>query len=112
MFLCFIPENIEPHCEVLNLILNRVSRSGIVLLMRCGGWRLGRRLAHFSSFDAGASINTPNMGNSALIIEELDWGGQDALNTCENSFFGPHLGLGRQKTWSDLDKTLDVEPPY
>ena len=32
--------------------------------------------------DAGASINTPNIGNSALIIEELDWGGQDALNTC------------------------------
>ena len=50
------------------------------------------------SIDAGASINTPNIGNSALIIEELDWGGQDALNTCENSFFGPHLGLGRQKT--------------
>ena len=37
--------------------------------------------------DAGASINTPNIGNSALIIEELDWGGQDALNTCKNSFF-------------------------
>ena len=45
--------------------------------------------------DTGASINTSNIGNSALIIEELDWGGQDALNTCENSFFGPHLGLGR-----------------
>ena len=45
--------------------------------------------------DAGASINTPNIGNSALIIEEFDWGGQDASNTCENSFFGPHLGLGR-----------------
>ena len=57
--------------------------------------------------DAGASINTPNVGNSALIIEELDWGGQDALNTCENSFFGPHLGLEKQKiTWSDLDKPL------
>ena len=56
--------------------------------------------------DAGASINTQNIGNSALIIEELDWGGQDTLNTCENSFFGPHLGLGRQKTWSDLDKFL------
>ena len=26
------------------------------------------------------------------------------MNTCENSFFGPQLGLGRQKTWSDLDK--------
>ena len=26
--------------------------------------------------DARASINTPNNGNSALIIEELDWGGQ------------------------------------
>ena len=55
--------------------------------------------------DAGASINTPNIGNSALIIEELDWGGQDALNKCENSFFGPHLGLGRQKkrdkTWTN-----------
>ena len=55
--------------------------------------------------DAGASINTPNIRNSALIIEELDWGGQDALNTCENSFFGPHLGLGRQKkrdqTWTN-----------
>ena len=37
--------------------------------------------------DAGASINTPNIGNLALIIEELDWRGQDALNTCENSFF-------------------------
>ena len=56
--------------------------------------------------DVGASINTPNIENSALIIEELDWGGQDALNTCENSFFGPHLSLGRQKTWSDLDKPL------
>ena len=42
--------------------------------------------------DAGSSINTSNVGNSALIIKELDWGGQDALNTCENSFFGPHLG--------------------
>ena len=47
--------------------------------------------------DAEASINTPNIGNSALIIEELDWGGQDELHTCENSFFGPHLGLGKQK---------------
>ena len=28
--------------------------------------------------DAGASINTSNIGNSALIIKELDWGGQDA----------------------------------
>ena len=36
---------------------------------------------------AGASIYTPKIGNSSLIIEELDWGGQDALNTCENSFF-------------------------
>ena len=36
--------------------------------------------------DAGASINTPNIGNSTLIIEELDWGGQDALNTCETPF--------------------------
>ena len=26
-------------------------------------------------YDAGASINKPNIGNSALIIEELDWGG-------------------------------------
>ena len=52
---------------------------------------------HDCLFDAGASINTPNIGNSALIIEELDLGGQDALNTCENSFVGPHLGLGRQK---------------
>ena len=60
----------------------------------------------YSGGDAGASINTPNIGNSALIIEELDWGDQDALNTCENSFFGPHLGLGRQKMWSDLDKPL------
>ena len=45
------------------------------------------------SSDAGASINTSNIGKSALIIKELDWGGQDELNTCENSFFGPHLGL-------------------
>ena len=58
--------------------------------------------------DAGASINTPNIGNSALIIEELDWGGQDALNTCENSFFGPHLGLGRQKNVIRLRQTPDV----
>ena len=63
-------------------------------------------------FDAGASINTPNIGNSALIIEELDRGGQDALNTCENSFFGPHLGLGRQKNVVKLGQTPDVEPPY
>ena len=61
--------------------------------------------------DAGASINTPNIGNSALIIEELDWGGQDALNTCENSFFGPHLGLRRQKNVVRLGQNLDVEPP-
>ena len=62
--------------------------------------------------DAGASINTLNIGNSALIIEELDWGGQDALNTCENSFFGPHLGLGRQKNVIKLGQTPDVELPY
>ena len=62
--------------------------------------------------DLGASINTPNIGNSALIIEELDWGGQDALNTCENSFFGPQLGLGRQKNVVRLGQTPYVEPPY
>ena len=62
--------------------------------------------------DAGASINTPNIGNSSLIIEELDWGGQDALNTCENSFFGPHLGLGRQKNVIRLEQTPDVKLPY
>ena len=61
--------------------------------------------------DAGASINTPNIGNSALMIEELDWGGQDALNTCENSFFGPHLGLGRQKNVIRLGQTPDVTYP-
>ena len=60
--------------------------------------------------DAGASINTPNIGNLALIIEELDWGGQDALNTCENSFFGPHLGLGRQKNVIRLGQTPHVYP--
>ena len=65
-----------------------------------------------SYFDAGASINAPNIGNSALIIEELDWGGQEALNTCENSFFGPHLGLGRQKNVVKLRQTPDVELPY
>ena len=63
-------------------------------------------------FDAGASINNPNIGNSALIIEELDWGGHDALNTCENSFFGPHLGLGRPKNVVRLGQTRVVEPPY
>ena len=62
--------------------------------------------------DAGASINTPNIGNSALIIEELDWGGEDGLNTCENSFFRPDLGLGRQKNVVRLGQTPDVEPPY
>ena len=66
-----------------------------------------------SVYDAGASINTPNIGNSTIIIEELDWGGQDALNTCENSFFGPHLGLGRQKkNVIRLGQTPDVELPY
>ena len=65
-----------------------------------------------SRCDARASINTPNIGNSALIIEELDWGGQDALNTCENSFFGPHLGLGRQKNVIRLGQTPDVKLPY
>ena len=59
--------------------------------------------------NAGASINTPNIENSALIIEELDWGGQDALNTCENSFFGPHLGLGRQKNVIRFGQTPDVK---
>ena len=62
--------------------------------------------------DARASINTPNIRNSTLIIEELDWGGQDALNTCENSFFGPHSGLGRQKNVMRLGQTPDVEFPY
>ena len=62
--------------------------------------------------NARASINTPNIGNSALIIEELDWGGHDALNTCENSFFGPYLGLGRQKNAVILGQTPDVEPSY
>ena len=56
--------------------------------------------------------NTPNIGNSAVIIEELDSGGQDAWNTCDNSFFGPHLGLGRQKNVVRLGQTPDVEPPY
>ena len=65
-------------------------------------------LRHFCCMgsDAGASINTPNIGNSALVIEELDWGGQDALNTCENSLFGPHLGLGRQKNVIRLGQPL------
>ena len=71
-------------------------------------------LRHFCCMDsdAGASINTPNIGNSALIIEELDWGGQDALNTCENSLFGPHLGLGRQKKRDQTWTTPNVELPY
>ena len=68
---------------------------------------LGSR-GFFAANDAGDSINTSNIGNSALIIEELDWGGQDALNTCENSFFGPHLGLGRQKNVIRLGQTPDV----
>ena len=62
--------------------------------------------------DAGASINTPDIGNLALIIEELDWGGQDALNTCENSFVGHHLGLGMQKNVIRLGQTPDVKLPY
>ena len=62
--------------------------------------------------DAGASINTPNIENSALIIEELDWGGQDALNACEKSFFIPHLGLGRKKNVVKLGQTPNVEPSY
>ena len=62
--------------------------------------------------DAGVYINTPNIRSSALIIEELDWGGQKALNTCENSLFRPHLGLGRQKNGVKLGQIHDVEPPY
>ena len=62
--------------------------------------------------DVGPSINTPNIGSSALIIEELDWGGQKALNTCENFIFRPHLGLRRQKNVVKLGQILDVEPPY
>ena len=63
--------------------------------------------------DTGASINTPNIESSSLIIEELDWGCQKALNTCENSLFGLHLGLGKLKkkrgqTW----QIPDVEPTY
>ena len=73
---------------------------------------LQQELSRMKEVDAGASINTPNIGNSALIIEELDWGGQDALNTCENSFFGPHLGLGRQKNVIRLGQTPDVKLPY
>ena len=57
--------------------------------------------------NAGASINTPNIGNSTLIIEELDWGGQDTLNTCENSFFlDLSWALEGKKTWSYSDKPL------
>ena len=62
--------------------------------------------------DARASINTPNIGSSALIIEELDLRGQKALNTCENFLFGPHLGLGRQKNVVKLGQIPDVELPY
>ena len=69
-------------------------------------------MVRIQACDVGASINTPNIGNSALIIEELDWGGQDGLNTCENSFFGPHLGLGRKKNVIILGQTHDVELPY
>ena len=35
-------------------------------------WVIGCKGNSFCSVDAGASINTPNIGNSALIIEELD----------------------------------------
>ena len=56
-------------------------------------------------FDAGASINTPNIESLALIIEELDWGGQKSIEHSENSLFRPHLGLGRPKkrgqTWAN-----------
>ena len=61
--------------------------------------------------DAGAFINTPNIGNSTLIIEEFDRGGQDVLNTYENSFRS-HLSLGRQKNVVRLGQTPDVELPY
>ena len=40
------------------------------------------------------------------IWKELDWGGQDALNTCENSFLDLIWALEGKKTWSDLDKPL------
>ena len=55
--------------------------------------------------DVGASIKTPNIRNSTLIIEELGWGGQDTLNTCENSFFwtsfGPWKAKKRGRTWTN-----------
>ena len=62
--------------------------------------------------DVGASINTITIGSSALIIEEFDWKGQKALNTCENSLFGLHLSLGRQKNVVKLGQIPDVKPPY
>ena len=69
-------------------------------------WNRRRKINHSNrndiSSDAGVSINTPNIGSSALIIEELNWGGQKSLNTCENSLFGPHLGLeGKKTSWAN-----------
>ena len=50
MFLGFDPKCIEPRSEVMNLILNRLRRNGIILLMGCEWWGLGRGLPYFSSF--------------------------------------------------------------
>ena len=61
-------------------------------------------------FDAGASINTSNIGNSALIIKELDWGGQDALNTCENFFFGPRLIYEEDAYFGEIWKVCTDKP--
>ena len=45
MLLGFIPGYIEPHYEVLNLILDGLRRTRIILLMRCGWWRWRWRLS-------------------------------------------------------------------
>ena len=80
--------------------------------MSCPKLQIALIIHHKDQIDAGASINTPNIGSSALIIGKLDWGGKKALNTCEKSLSGPHLGLGRQKNVVKLGQILEVDLPY
>ena len=111
MFLCYFK---SIFFSSLNTFLNQTQPTDLFYLQFLNFSRFEKKNIQIliRLNDAGASINTPNIGNSALMIEELDWGGQDALNTCENSFFGPHLGLGRQKNVIRLGQTPDVKLPY
>ena len=70
MFLCFVLKCVEPHCEVMNLILNRMWRNGIGLLMGCWWWRLSRGLSHVIYFVMSSPIRSL-IGPQLLLIRRL-----------------------------------------